>query len=495
MGKDKLEHFIKDSVGDYESPINTDDLWANIQGAMPAAKATAVAASNNNTWKWLALGAVLLITTSTAMYYGSTSALTTPTSTIEIPAAPKAISTEIANSELSNQSELIETETESTVTDISEETSENTAALPSEKVVVKTSTIPVTRSNVSSAATSVNTQIIATNRTTSEEEVKTDNSQAFTMTNESNEYTSNSDEFTQNTSVLGIKIQEQNTRAFVSSGYMFSDIDLLDNDNTLADHSVNPPKKVVCPSFGGNSNSRGTFIGELQLIPMFSTPLLTATSELGEEWKARKEATESRLESFQINLVGRYQTNFGVYVQGGVGYGQIDEKFEFNSEDITVITQDSLPVIIILRPNGTSDTIIGDVDVSTTSSSIAETYNYHRMIELPFAIGYEFALNSSMGIYFDFGGSVNLSTFRKGYHIVNDVEVISFDNATQPVFKTSTGFKLNGGAGLRYYTDGGMILSVGPEFRYHTSNWIRDEHPLQLKYRDLGVRLAVGYQF
>ena len=142
-----------------------------------------------------------------------------------------------------------------------------------------------------------------------------------------------------------------------------------------------------------------------------------------------------------------------------------------------------------------NDTIVGSGTVIQDTSAIYETFNYHRMFEFTTALGYEVPVNNALSIYGDVGLSINISTIREGWHLLDDIDAVEFPNQNREVFKTSTGYKLTGGLGLRYYMPGGVVLSGGPEFRSHLTNWIKDEHPIELKYFDIGLRLAVGYVF
>ena len=501
MGQDKLEFFVKEKIGQYESPIDTNDLWNDLQGKI---ESTPVAVRSKMPWKWLFFGIGIIGIVGLAYFAGMQTASNNPDQSSLIVTQENQSSMDYASSETNtipsnniDQSHLLNAE---------ESKKSGNTIINSEDLASKNS------ANSASIQTSQNNSPSKAKHVGSISHAKKEvsqvvNANAMTPVNGSG----NGSDIYNNIEVDNIYTKESFTSQ--SSGVLaehsnidlsaeFFELDLLNfgilkNDNNRKlEYSISAlPKKVNCPSFGGTRGSNGAFSVELQAIPLYSTPRFVALNDFGEDWVARKKSTESYLEAFQINLVGRYQLRNGLYAHAGIGYGQIDEKFQFNTEDIAITKEDNIPIIIIKRPNGMNDTIRGSREKEVITTLNAETYNYHRMIELPFAVGYEFTVSQTSGIYFDFGGSVNLSTFRKGYLVVDDIDIISFDDATRPVYKTSTGFKLNGGLGLRYHLANGLSFSVGPEMRYHMSNWIRDEHPIEQRYFDIGLRLATSVRF
>ena len=504
MGKDKIEQIVNGKLGSYESSIDADALWNSIQGVGGASATSKTAVVGGAALvKWLGLGAVVIGAIAIGYWYG----VSQNQSDLEITQRNEAASIlqkDNLDKTLSNSSEA------TTISVVAQEENESGEDL------VKTTQILTVESTNNSKEASENlndgvitdpTVQITNNELASEEspfgrksstippiseEIENDVSQEDPESLTA-KFASKQDGMQESTSseIASNAFSSQN-RATINEDFLVNEISDLEYDINF-DTKFELPKKVVCPTFGGSSN-RGYFMPELQVIPFYANPIYTTTNEAGDEWVARRKATESNLEAFQVNLIGRYQFNSGFYLQGGVGYGQIDEKFMLFSEDIQV-TDDEVPVIIILRPNGVSDTIRGNQQIETITTLQAETFNYHRMFELPFAIGYEYGWGTNLGLYVDMGGSVNLTTFRKGFMVIDDVDYVSFDDETRPIYRASTGFKVQGSAGLRYYMSNGLHFSAGPDIRYHTGNWIRDEHPFQQRYFDVGLRLAMGVRF
>ena len=554
MGKDKLEHNIKNKLSSYESAVNTDALWAGIQAGMAAPAAPTVVATGSSFLKTWGLGLAVAATIAVAAlsYYtisssdegnkdssmnssipASDSKLNGDKSLIkssnrvsneDSPTAETSTSeTDVVNRSTTNAEMNVDTDFRATVAtgaQSSSSTSKATNAATENNTAVNKNTVPANSAssetqnssqgnNSTQVENSFGTGVIPSS---TQNPSSSSNSPTSTQQNAPN---TNPLGLTQKEKAMDIALSQENTatnaisstqnsslksniaKALVSSSVLnTSSLQDLSYDSRIGLVQLelpNPP--IECPSFGGKNNKGGgVFMLELQAIPYYSIPRITALNEVGETWKQTKLDTESYLETFQVNLVARYQMNRGLYFNAGVGYGQLDEKLNFETMQ-TFVTQEELPVTIIIRPDGNNDTIPGQVEVTQDSFFVAETFNYHRMVEFTAAVGYEIPINPKLSLYGDVGLSVNILTTRTGHHVLDEIEVVEFDRESRPVYTTSTGYKMTGGLGLRYYAGNGVVLSGGPEFRSHLSNWIRDEHPIELRYLDIGVRAAVAYMF
>ncbi len=538
MGKDKLEHSIKSKLSSYESAINTDSLWAGIQTGLAETSATTAAASStvvSSVWtSKLAVGlsalAATIITIGGIWYFTSdnfneqnkekqsvvteqpiSNNINTKTSNTNTPKTIESTNKELVQSQNTNTAAVLNVETQNPVSNNTATQAGNTIDATIETSASKNTTTQAYQ-QANTAAEHTNNTPLGSNPNnnnasapiTSQDEMQTVPTQDFRSTQNQAE-TAATDiteiESTKVSDVSAANIAISNNEQVEEQGRNSVSFALLDNYMTDVNYNNGeldlglqlPNKKIECPGFGGNSN-KGFFVGELQVIPYYSIPRITASSDLGEIWKTNKENTESYLETFQVNLLGRYELRNGLYFDAGVGYGQLDEKFEFNFSETIVTDEDDVPVIIIIRPDGMNDTIVGTGTVTVDTTAVYETFNYHRMAELNVALGYEIPVNNALSIYGDVGLSINIFTSRTGFHLLDDIDAVEFPSESRPVYKTSTGYKLTGSLGLRYYS-GNTVLSVGPQFRSHLTNWIRDEHPISLKYFDIGLRMSVGYVF
>ncbi len=527
MGKDKLEHSIKSKLSSYESAVNTDSLWAGIQTGL-AESTTATAATTataSSIWSsklliGLSVLTIGLLGIGGLWYVNSnnqslnnlnedkfTLENTSRTSENTEKTSENTQATNISTTLISDEkNEIIAESTEiiekrETVINNNTNTEKSVNQPNPYNAEAKTPLDVNPANNAQANNTQTNntqTKDFATNDQAENKQNNQDSSipQAAEVAKDAD--TNSSAIPTSEDESLFAKEESLETKNSISTSLLDRFLlDELDDQKSLADLKINGcfvDSNIECPDFGGGG-SKGYFVGELQVIPYYSIPRITATNELGEIWKANKESTESYLETFQINLLGRYQLKNGLYLNAGVGYGQLDEKFEFDFSETIVSEQEDIPIIIIIRPDDTRDTIIGSGTVIQDTSAIWETFNYHRMFEFTAAVGYELPVSNSVGFYGDLGLSINISTVRNGWHLLDDIDAVEFPSQNRAVFNTTTGYKLTGGLGIRYYLPGGIVLSGGPEFRSHLTNWIRDEHPIELRYFDIGLRLAVGYVF
>lgn len=539
MGKDKLEHSIKNKLSSYESAVNTDKLWAGIQAGMGAASTPAAqSAVAKGLSSKLLIGIGLLTITAFGLgvfWYSSQNQEAINTSeTLELSAVNQQDSQENTKVEtkqltlenntqveakannstqatiakpITSTTPLVNTKTKvSTLNTTNQEKARNQekATKPTKAIAHVSTTNTFDQQSKSTSANNEKALGLTQKKTeTPNVHFETKHSQEVIPSSVSNNQTTTETQV----SAVASNIAEMPSYEQVDHSFLALSQNLLEEKGISA-KGLNlkkvkndfvfgklPKKNIECPSFGGSNNSGGVFMAELQAIPYYSTPRITAKNDQGEIWKQNKLNTESYLETFQVNLLGRYQMNNGLYFNAGVGYGQLDEKFVYNASDQFTTIEGDVPVIIIVKTDGTRDTIVGEGTITIDSTINANIYNYHRMVELTAAVGYEFAVNSRLSVYGDVGLSINILTTRKGRHLLEDFDVVKFDNSARQVFKTSTGYKLTGGVGLRYYAGSGVVLSGGPEFRSHLSNWMTNEQSIELKYFDIGLRMAVGYMF
>lgn len=508
MGQDKFELFVNDKIGDYQSPIDSDELWAGIQAAQTGATAPVVTTISATT-KFIVASVLILTLVGSGLWLlnsqsNDSEALNNTDLTSTLPAnEPKpelGIIQTLEDESTSNVSAASEDKQNSST--VKESINNNTQQI--ENLAVVSTPIQASKfvSNAQNNSQNYNTtDYNATSQTSKANTVETSlqKTAPFTSNKPSNSENQENINNNNNNSDVAVErsanensVSSKNTRLSIQDYKLKNQVFALNNNAQIL--PSNMPKPIACPDFGNRRGGSGSFGFELQAIPYYSQKRFTALDDLGREWQATRESTESYLESFQVNALLRYQHSSGIYAHAGIGYGQIDEKVQLDTEDFMDITVDTITIIVI-NTDGSRDTTRGPVMGTSETDLNAEVYNYHRMIELPFAIGYEFPVNNKIGIYADFGGSLNLAVFRQGYTVMDRTDLIPFDSTSRPVYKTSTGFKIKSSLGIRYYTSSGITLSAGPEIRYHTGNWLREELSLEQRYLDIGVRFAAGFSF
>ena len=83
-------------------------------------------------------------------------------------------------------------------------------------------------------------------------------------------------------------------------------------------------------------------------------------------------------------------------------------------------------------------------------------------------------------------------TSRTGYTYLAG-EAVAFDDPSYNLYGTSTGIKANASAGVIFYPGSRFAVSVGPDIRYHTQNWLHSSQSLEQRYLDIGLRVGMKY--
>lgn len=487
MDINKLDKHFQNKLDNYESPIDSQEIWANVSK-------TVSPKSNLRYWFFGVIGTIAF---ASAMYWfvSNQSLSETGTASNQV-TIDKSASISFDQKENTNTSVHSDGNTTSNITKGQELLAQESFSNDSKQIATQekkniVSAIQENKSNQKISTQTNTTQSHTTKNTTSDNVQNTINTTASNTTNEIavakniivNEDNSDAiNESTQN------ELLAEESNQFTSLQTSQIGILGLAPLRKQSDIGLNFPDPIECPSF---SKKKGHFSLLLHAIPYYSMPMYNPLNEEGKIWMNNKKEYESYLEAFQVNLLGQYQWKNGLYVQAGVGYGQIDEKLDFlniSSYDVEEVG----PTIIIIYGDGQpNDTIEQTRTVTYYDTTGAETYNYHRMVEIPIALGYEFR-GGNLGFYIDAGVSINVLTSRTGYTYLAG-EAVAFDDPDYNLYGTSTGLKVNGSAGVIFYPTNRFAISIGPDIRYHTQNWLHSSQSLEQRYLDIGLRLGMKY--
>lgn len=492
MEHGKIENHIENKLSNYESPVDAEGLWNSL--GIEDTPTTHFSPGNKYRIYLLLVPIILgsalyLFTSSNGSNDGSENTISKESAIRQISIESQTVNQKIESKEVDSENPLVE--------GIELDFASNSSSSDLERLKENVQTKELNTPNRIDSKTNITTQsfngsdskkinaIFKNSNTAVNRNSNSIDGSNHSKTQVLASYDATNSEIQQSTVSKSSTLISDNKRELLLDGSLSN----LDVPSMNSIGLMNFPRPVRCPDFGGRKPLR--FNLDIHAIPYYSNQLLSLIdeSELNKTWLEQRNSTEKPLEAFQVNVLGRLQTNSGLYVQGGIGYGQIDQKLSVPIQETTSTSNEQGPVIVIIYGNGIpNDTIIGEVPVTTIERKGAETYNYHRMIEIPIALGYERRMND-WGFYIDGGASLNIWTSRKGY-MLKDNKPQKYEDVG--VFTTSTGIKLNGSLGMKYYFNNDMSLSAGPDIRYHMQNWMKPQFGMTQKHLDIGLRVGLS---
>jgi hypothetical protein len=146
---------------------------------------------------------------------------------------------------------------------------------------------------------------------------------------------------------------------------------------------------VGCANFGNRSGVRFDIIPEVgyfRPLKRFET-FGTEPSEVA----SLREENERPVEGLQAGLYGRVTpraTDF--YLQIGVLYTRISERMDLDYSFIRTDTTTGIISVTVSQTGDTITTIYGDVFTQTEVSGTERVHYYHRMLDIPVFVGYDF---------------------------------------------------------------------------------------------------------
>lgn len=246
-----------------------------------------------------------------------------------------------------------------------------------------------------------------------------------------------------------------------------------------------------CPSAFGNRTSN--WYVETYVAPDYSLKS-TKTNGLSDEYLKRKDSTESYRGAFTAGI--RLSKSIGEHllVKTGLQYSQINEKFNYRTENerrlTTVVT-----IRTIIRGNNPGDTImVRDTSiVEQIGYRIKTTHNRFRSIDIPVIASYEWGNDNWKGAI-NAGLIFNVRSWQQGDMLDTSYTPVAFDKAASPVFKHNIGLGLYAGVSLIKPVSNRLDVFAEPYMRYNISNMTNSSSPFNQKFNIIGINFGVRYK-
>ena len=203
--------------------------------------------------------------------------------------------------------------------------------------------------------------------------------------------------------------------------------------------------------------------------------------------------SETPLENIQIGLLAGVHHHTGFNVMSGLQYTRITERFE---NTVTVVSRDSVPGIIrlIVLPNGDTIREEGQVPVVTTTTTRKKYYNRYNLIDIPLLLGYEKEINNlRLGLQAGVFANIRLST--EGRIFDEESLLVDIGSEQNNIFKTSVGLSYYLSFSVGYEMASGITLHFSPFLHHYPGRFTNDNYLLAQKYSLLGIKAGVQYKF
>jgi len=475
---------IRNKLKDHASPLPTH-LWEGVDTALEEDRRKR---RRGAIWWWTS-GAALLLALMVAGYFLFTesdkNSTTNNTVTKGIATTAPTINQnqEQSNATLNNTSytdQLIEAKDQNN----RESNNPTTAAseVASEKIVSEKSTQVATPKNQSTVTKSFNSTNVVTNSTGLITPTVGTTNEALPPTQEGAEKPSIFD-----AEVPGVKVFE---KMAMPVGLQMDSKDALLEDRSLEELDwpsfIN--KDPECARFG--KWLRLYFYADAYFSPDIAFRTLKPKTADYYEYSQTREDTESRGISFSSGLRFSVVSNYGWALRTGIVYSQINEKFDYLSEDEVRTT--------IKTIYGPGNVVIGYDTLVENGSRFKTTYNHYKMIDIPLIVGYEVNAKNKMSFSLNGGVYLNIMSRQKGDFLSPENKLVSFTSEEEnpyPAFKSRLNLSLFGSVGVMYNITDQWQLLLEPQVRYYMDPLTNRNYMVEQSYFSTGLITGLRYKF
>lgn len=268
---------------------------------------------------------------------------------------------------------------------------------------------------------------------------------------------------------------------------------LAKEKNVLASSPTSPIRSnkmswpiTDCPSASGSR--RSDWFVEVFASPDYAIKSVEANNN---EFLRRKDSTEKIRSAFTAGIRLSKKMGEHLVMKTGLQYSQINERFDYKSENerkaVTVIT-----VRTIIRSPGDTVRVTDTSTLEQVGYRVKTTYNRYRSIDIPLIIGYEFG-NENFRTSINGGLIFNLLSWQHGDMLDTTFTPVAFN-------KSSASFKRNVGlgiyAGLQFLKPIGERTEVfaEPYFHYRISSMTNDGSPFNQRFHAAGINFGIRYK-
>lgn len=208
----------------------------------------------------------------------------------------------------------------------------------------------------------------------------------------------------------------------------------------------------------------------------------------------QRNSTETSLESINAGFEALVRHRSGLQLRTGLSYTYIAERLDVGySITETAIIPDGI-IEVLIDVNGDTTYVRGAVPVQLTTEYSRQTFNYHRMWDVPVILGYRFSGTDDWNFGLEAGIHANIQTTQKG-EILATTGAIT-DLATSPnTFKDNVGMSLYFGLTAEYGLGENWQLTFSPFYRNFPNSFSSNDYEVNQHYSMWGANLGIRYLF
>ena len=472
MGQDSLDQ-IKDMLFDHEVSINNDQLWNAINQKKAIGNRLTIISS-------LAVAIVLL--TAASLWYFSSNTNQSESESILNPVSLDKQDMAIQKSglePLQHESSIKETKTVETIT-LSKNSNSNTA-LSNSKISETTHSYSFsnnktdysTENNLTKTAKPINNQAISNNIIFSSEDIK-----AVATLPISDQEESSASDMANNSNTTYMMLDD----VYSITGIDMNPLSVKTNQKKLGFKLSND---VECYDYRGKKNSIYAVAYTSADVIMKS---LTSTSDFS-EYRDSRESTESSLLSYHAGVQMKYLFDNGIYVKGGIEYGQVRERFSYRrTTEVTEILPGQI-IQIDIQPNGDTTIVYGNAPVTTITMKNWRVGNNYKTLDFTALAGYQIS-KGSLVYSAELGASYNTSFSFSGLILDETGEPFAADN----YFDDRVNWSVLGAFNVGYKLNSKSTIFTGMNFKHLMSPVNSSVNVVDQKYTRLGVHLGIEFK-
>ena len=205
-----------------------------------------------------------------------------------------------------------------------------------------------------------------------------------------------------------------------------------------------------------------------------------------------RQETERPFYAASLAVKGEVAHHSGVFVRAGLQYLRINEKFEKTIRAFQIDTiPDGIQEVLINR-RGDTTFVLGPVAVQKKLLRTRRTTNQFNIISVPVSLGYAFRYNK-LRIAVEGGVLLHLDASYKGAILNPRGGFLDISDRSISPFKKHLGLSYTGGVDVSYRIAPRTEISAGTNFMYFPNSFVADESGLLQRYNVSGGRLKLNF--
>lgn len=481
MGQDSLDR-IKDKLIHHEAAIDSDALWTGIQQKRIAASAIAKG-------KFLAIGILLLTLLGTLAYGYFAPDEQTKSNMPNYPQEALNNATDYAtNNEKESYTETSTTEPESAATLLRDNNRQydQSAILAKAKSNSEHSNSYYTGSSNKSNGTKSTDRHTPINNTLVNRNSTVDNTgQAETK----DQFAANLSSSLSNNTGQDIAVRKGSdlltAARWRSPGIGMTDLKSIEYNSGIPPLPASMARQIECYDYSGKKGSFSLYaLSGLD----YNIRSLTSAAENSTYLDERK-STESLLIGWHSGLGLKYTFDNGLYIKGGLEYGQIRERFNYRRVTETTEILPGQIIQIDIQPNGDTTFVYGNAPVTTIEMKNWRVGNTYKVLDITSLIGYEME-RGSLVYSAELGAAYNMHFGFNGLILDPADEPFTADG----FFKDKINWSVLAALNVGYRMNSRATIFGGLNYRGILDNINTNSNPIDQKYNRIGLHAGIEFK-